>query len=714
MASSSSLIVTGSLVTNYARIGHAAQQLFPDILQELITIKEPPQRLFHDININKYLSKKLRPDEWSMINDVMTKGYANFDIPLIYKLVRNLNLVPWPTKGWDHPTAPCLTEVTPGDDLERIRRFRNGILHRGNAQVTDTELSQHFTEFKDIAGRLETYMGKQTGEFVDKLVDLETCCMDEETSNVYISRLESLKKRDEDCQKRLHAVEEDVDALKKRNPTEGLEKTAIEHSKQLGECKSETNKLGEIQTQHIERFENLEQKTDSMQIKVEEHGKEMKELKENQQSQTEGLEKTTKEHSKQLDESKTETNKLGEIQTQQIERFENLEQQTDFMKIKQEEHGKEMKEFKEKQQSQTEGLEKTVKEHSKQLDESKTETNKLGEIQAQHIKKFENLEQTTDSLKIKAEEHGNAMKEFTEKQQNMYSMDAERREIDKITLPESFVKTEEVTKGADALRDNGFAILVGIKGSGKSTIGMAILKQFCAVTPDYDIIKLPTTEYPEIYYFGDNGLFRQHRSRYKIVVFLDDLFGRIPSKYAFKEHLMLLKCVNERKDILGIKILITVHSETKACFEELFTSDTLLSTAEIINLPFGIYPRRNMLITIGIDEKRSDNILRQMEETRVQERIGFPALVSILKGHLELEDELFTNPVNALMNYLSSLNNGNTHDKMYFVLLIHVLMTGNVLEEHELYKDENEKEKNSMCTISKILFEANLNLIKYL
>ncbi|VDI39067.1 Hypothetical predicted protein [Mytilus galloprovincialis] len=119
-----------------------------------------------------------------------------------------------------------------------------------------------------------------------------------------------------------------------------------------------------------------------------------------------------------------------------------------------------------------------------------------------------------------------------------------------------------------------------------------------------------------------------------------------------------------------------------------------------------------MLKAIGIDEKRSDNIFRQMAETRVQERIGFPALVSILKGHPEFEDELFTNPVNVLMNYLSSLNNGNTHDKMYFVILIHALMNGTVLEEHEPYKDENEKEKNYMCTISKILFGIKLEFDK--
>lgn len=206
--------ISQSVSTNYARIGHVAQQMFPDILQELITIKEPPHRLSHDVKNNSYLRNNLRPDEWLLINNVTTKGYADFDIPFVYKLVRNLKLLPPPTQGWNHPNSPCLMEITAGDDLERIRRLRNEILHRGNAQVNDTELSQFFTQFKDIAGRFEKYLGKQTGDFVDQFRDLESCCMDKETRNMYIKRLDGLRKSDEDCKNRLNDLEEDVHALK--------------------------------------------------------------------------------------------------------------------------------------------------------------------------------------------------------------------------------------------------------------------------------------------------------------------------------------------------------------------------------------------------------------------------------------------------------------------------------------------------------------------
>lgn len=140
-------------LTNYARIGHAAQQLLPEILQDLISIKEPTALLHSHVKHTPFLSR-------TMISNVIVNGYANFDVPLIYKLVRNLNLVIKPTQGWDYKNPPQQSEITAGDDVERIRRVRNEIFHRGNSSVQATELSQYFNLFRDIAGRLEIYLGK--------------------------------------------------------------------------------------------------------------------------------------------------------------------------------------------------------------------------------------------------------------------------------------------------------------------------------------------------------------------------------------------------------------------------------------------------------------------------------------------------------------------------------------------------------------------------
>lgn len=193
-ASCSSFVDTASTVTNYARLGVATQNELPNILRELIFIKEPPQLLEAHLNNNSYLSRNLRAYEWNIIRTVCTNQYNEFDVPLMYKIIRNLNLVPRPTQGWDNQTPPSSTEITIGDDIERIRRIRNEIVHRGNTNVHDHELANYFSFFKDIARRLEVALMLTNREFVSKIENAETCCIDEDTERHYIKRLRKLEK----------------------------------------------------------------------------------------------------------------------------------------------------------------------------------------------------------------------------------------------------------------------------------------------------------------------------------------------------------------------------------------------------------------------------------------------------------------------------------------------------------------------------------------
>jgi hypothetical protein len=76
-----------------------------------------------------------------------------------------------------------LTETTIGDDLERFRKSRNEISHRGNTNVSDQELTEYFTQFKEIAQRLELVLNKKKNELVSEFQNLETCCMDGASNN---------------------------------------------------------------------------------------------------------------------------------------------------------------------------------------------------------------------------------------------------------------------------------------------------------------------------------------------------------------------------------------------------------------------------------------------------------------------------------------------------------------------------------------------------
>ncbi|VDI30578.1 Hypothetical predicted protein [Mytilus galloprovincialis] len=145
-------------ISNFVRLFIVSQTELPIILRELLLVKEPPPFLDGDIHNNTYLFSTLRGFELGVIATVRTKQYADFDVALMYKIIRNLNLVPSPTQGWDNRNPPTSTETDIGDDVERIRRIRNDIVHSGNTNITDSELENRFSLFLEIARRLELYL----------------------------------------------------------------------------------------------------------------------------------------------------------------------------------------------------------------------------------------------------------------------------------------------------------------------------------------------------------------------------------------------------------------------------------------------------------------------------------------------------------------------------------------------------------------------------
>ena len=205
--------------TNFARLGHACQDVIPKMWQAILLVYESPKDIQTDCDGNNYLSTRLSKSEIEKIENAAINGYANFDVPLLYKLFRNLNLkfpnnaLPRylkPTRGYDPRDGPSSSEYTIGDELERCRDKRNDILHRGNATITDQEMANEFKLFKEIAGRLEILFNKpnfRQYKFVEAFKEIETCCMDEKAEAEYVRNLEILIKRDQDVFERLSLLE---------------------------------------------------------------------------------------------------------------------------------------------------------------------------------------------------------------------------------------------------------------------------------------------------------------------------------------------------------------------------------------------------------------------------------------------------------------------------------------------------------------------------
>lgn len=209
--------------THYARIGHASQHLIPNMLKEVLAHYIPSNTIFNIVTKCYVWNGRLKPGEWAKIKDAATKGYSEFDISLIYTILRNQFPNIRPSRGWNQPGDPLSHEILLGDDIERCRRSRNQILHRGNTTVTDEELKDIFTDFTLIAGRLEVHLGKQNKEFISQFEHLRTCFMDEQTEKLYLELIEreknttesinSLKEKAKQTEERVSQVEQDLKGI---------------------------------------------------------------------------------------------------------------------------------------------------------------------------------------------------------------------------------------------------------------------------------------------------------------------------------------------------------------------------------------------------------------------------------------------------------------------------------------------------------------------
>lgn len=106
------------------------------------------------VMLNPYLIRQLKGRD----REAENKGNIDFDLPLIYFIVRVLCPDIQPTRGWDHPNDPQSHEISLRDDIERCRRLSNSIIHRPNIIVSAQEFNDVMRVFKEIAQRFEIHI----------------------------------------------------------------------------------------------------------------------------------------------------------------------------------------------------------------------------------------------------------------------------------------------------------------------------------------------------------------------------------------------------------------------------------------------------------------------------------------------------------------------------------------------------------------------------
>nr|XP_022316097.1 tripartite motif-containing protein 2-like [Crassostrea virginica] len=182
--------------TRFFRLSLVIIDELTQILRDLLQNEVPPTQILKKVMKVKHLTKTLRKDQIAIITNANTNGYQEFDIPLLYSLLRNVcqNITP-PSQGWGVSSMPSSNEVTVGDDIERIRLIRNKLFgHISEAAISETEFKEHWLIISDICMRLQTLLNK---DYVKRLQDAEDQSIDAATENKYIELIKRLIMEDE-------------------------------------------------------------------------------------------------------------------------------------------------------------------------------------------------------------------------------------------------------------------------------------------------------------------------------------------------------------------------------------------------------------------------------------------------------------------------------------------------------------------------------------
>lgn len=117
----------------------------------------------------------LRPDQLKLcfFPLPLLPDYSKFDVTLLYTLIRNLCPSLRPTRGWGF--EPNVRDTKIGDDIERIRLFRNNFYaHASSTAISNDEFKNLWTGLKFVIKRITIFTKTwNTANYEEELEKLE-------------------------------------------------------------------------------------------------------------------------------------------------------------------------------------------------------------------------------------------------------------------------------------------------------------------------------------------------------------------------------------------------------------------------------------------------------------------------------------------------------------------------------------------------------------
>ncbi|XP_056003730.1 uncharacterized protein LOC130046535 [Ostrea edulis] len=195
--------------TRFTRLSLVILEELTPLLQDILHNEIPPNQIFIQVSRQKSLFQQLRAEQTTLIQNAHNDGYKNFDITLLYTLLRNLKCLKFsaPTQGWGTSQMPGNGETTLGDDIERIRLIRNKVCgHTAVPVLSETEFQQHWSNISDICKRMQTLLGNN---YVQNLQMAEVRAIDKEMESTYLEKIKKLCIDEKSTRKLLQEVIQD-------------------------------------------------------------------------------------------------------------------------------------------------------------------------------------------------------------------------------------------------------------------------------------------------------------------------------------------------------------------------------------------------------------------------------------------------------------------------------------------------------------------------
>ncbi|XP_052083052.1 uncharacterized protein LOC127720501 isoform X2 [Mytilus californianus] len=172
----------------YSRLSMAIIETFPKVLRHVIRSRISASQLYQ--MCEPFLKMFYHEQRTSLKELQNSNTYDSLDITIVYILLRQFSLIPSPTKGWG--IIPDNADTKLGDDIERIRCYRNQLVHRRDTNIDKSEFDDCFNKFRDICRRMDLNVFQNTN-YEMRIIGHRTCTMDAETQIKYENAMKEIE-----------------------------------------------------------------------------------------------------------------------------------------------------------------------------------------------------------------------------------------------------------------------------------------------------------------------------------------------------------------------------------------------------------------------------------------------------------------------------------------------------------------------------------------